>query len=59
MEKMNFEAALARLEEINRRLSEEGVGLEEGMALYEEGVLLAGKCRQILEEAKSKIDEQK
>ena len=49
-ETISYEAAVARLEEIVRRLeqSREGISLEESMKLYEEGVSLVRRCYQEL-----------
>ena len=43
MEKMNYEKAVSRLEEM--------------MKLYEEGTALAGKCAKALDKAQLKISE--
>ena len=56
-EEISYEAAVARLEEIVRRLeqSHEGIGLEESMKLYEEGVALVRRCYRELEEAEQRV----
>lgn len=45
----NVDEALDRLEEINRKLSEKGIGLNDSLELYKEGTILAAKCREHLE----------
>ena len=56
-ETISYEAAVARLEEIVRRLeqSREGISLEESMKLYEEGVSLVRRCYQELETAEQRV----
>ena len=57
MEKISYEAAVARLEEIVRTL-EQGDGtvpLETCMKLYEEGVALVRRCYAELKEAEQKV----
>ncbi len=56
-EEITYEAAVARLEEIVRRLeqSREGIGLEESMKLYEEGVALVRRCYRELEAAEQRV----
>ena len=47
-----FGAAMERLEGIVARLEgDETLGLEEALALYEQGVALAGECRRRLDRA--------
>jgi exodeoxyribonuclease VII small subunit len=55
MQDFNFEQAMERLEKITTELSREGITLEEGLALYEEGVSLARKCDKCLENTERKI----
>lgn len=45
----NIDEALKRLEEINRKLAEEGISLSESLALYKEGVELSAKCKDNLD----------
>ncbi|MBE6586242.1 MAG: exodeoxyribonuclease VII small subunit [Ruminococcaceae bacterium] len=56
-EEITYEAAVARLEEIVRKLeqSREEIGLEESMKLYEEGVSLVRRCYRELEAAEQKV----
>ena len=56
-EEIPYEAAVMRLEEIVRKLeqSREGIGLEESMKLYEEGVSLVRRCYRELEAAEQRV----
>ncbi len=51
-----FEEALARLEEIVGRLEAGDDGLEESIALFEEGTKLARLCQERLDSAQGKIE---
>ncbi|MCD6233457.1 MAG: exodeoxyribonuclease VII small subunit [Candidatus Neomarinimicrobiota bacterium] len=53
--KESFEASLAKLEAILKRLETEDVPLEEMLTLYEEGVSLSQTCRKVLEDARKKL----
>jgi len=53
--KQDFEARLARLKEIVERLETGELPLEDGLALFKEGVELAGACREQLEKAKNEV----
>ena len=44
----NVDEALVRLEEINNRLSQSNVPLNESLELYKEGTELAAKCQEHL-----------
>ena len=44
-EEFNIDEALNRLEEINDRLSEKDIALNESIELYKEGTILASKCK--------------
>ena len=57
MEKMSYEKAVLRLEEIVDKLENGNLSLEEMMKLYEEGTALATVCSKKLDEAKLKITE--
>jgi exodeoxyribonuclease VII small subunit len=48
---------MKRLEEIVRKLEEDTVPLEESIRLYEEGMKIGRKCKQILEDADKRIKE--
>lgn len=50
-----FERRLERLRQIVERLEQTDLPLEEGVALYKEGLQLAQACRQELEQARHEI----
>jgi exodeoxyribonuclease VII small subunit len=50
-----FEDQLARLEEIVARLEDEGVGLEESLDLFEQGMTLVRSCRERLEKVEQRV----
>lgn len=53
-----FGEAIAKLESIVAQLEEdEGMGLEQALALYEQGLALAGDCQQRLIAAKLRLTE--
>lgn len=52
---LRFEEAMERLESIVSRLEHGELGLEESLALYEEGVGLARRAQAQLEEVEGKI----
>ena len=52
---LNFDAALAELQETVRRLEEGGLPLEEAIALYERGVALHERCAQLLGDAELRV----
>jgi exodeoxyribonuclease VII small subunit len=52
----DFEAAIAELESIVRKLEEGDLSLEESLALYERGVQLSRFCHARLEDAERRID---
>lgn len=54
-EKMSFEAAIARLEEIVRALEGGNTPLDESLTLFEEGVSLVKLCNERLDGAEQKI----
>lgn len=56
LEKYDIETALKRLDEVADMMSREGTGLEEALALYEEGVALVRLCNKKLESAERKIN---
>jgi len=51
----NFEDKLARLEEITTLLENSGIGLENSIQLFEEGVKLSKECLSVLEKAELKV----
>ena len=54
-EKMSFEAAIARLEEIVRALENGNTPLDESLSLFEEGVSLVKLCNERLDGAEQQI----
>jgi exodeoxyribonuclease VII small subunit len=52
----DFEAAIAELETIVKKLEEGDLPLEQSLALYERGVQLSRFCHQKLEEAERRIE---
>jgi exodeoxyribonuclease VII small subunit len=53
---MNFEEALAELEQIVRRLEGGQVKLDEAILSYERGTLLKRHCERKLNEAQQRVD---
>ena len=51
-----FEGSLTALEELVRELEGGDKGLEESLALFEKGVVLAKELTKRLEEAKTKVE---
>ncbi|MEM6538084.1 MAG: exodeoxyribonuclease VII small subunit [Pseudomonadota bacterium] len=56
IQEMPFEAALAELEGIIRKLEEGGVELEKSIALYERGASLKAHCEAKLRSAEERIE---
>ncbi|MBQ6654135.1 MAG: exodeoxyribonuclease VII small subunit [Erysipelotrichaceae bacterium] len=54
---LTFEEAISRLNEITNRIQRSDTTLDEGFALFEEGVKLAGYCSEKLEEYNRKLNE--
>ncbi|MCD7770298.1 MAG: exodeoxyribonuclease VII small subunit [Oscillospiraceae bacterium] len=54
-EKMSFEQALSRLEEIVRLLEKGDAPLAESLGLFEEGAGLIKQCSQQLDQAEQKV----
>ena len=55
MKEMSFENAMQELEEITGKLEKGNLSLDESVASFEEGMKLAKKCNNILEDAEKKI----
>ncbi len=53
--KETFEDLFRRLEETVAKLEEGGLPLEQSLALYEEGMLLAKRCQEMLDGAEVRI----
>jgi exodeoxyribonuclease VII small subunit len=54
--KPDFEKALARLEEVVRRLESPQLSLDDAMKLFEEGVGLSRECQKQLEDAEGRVE---
>ena len=54
-DKLTFEQAMGRLEEIVKRLEQGDAPLEEALALFEEGTRLLGGCSAQLDSAEQKV----
>lgn len=54
-EKMSYEQALARLEQIIRAMENDKIPLEESLSLYEEGVRIVRRLSAELDDAERKI----
>jgi exodeoxyribonuclease VII small subunit len=52
----DFEAAIAELETVVRKLEEGELSLEQSLALYERGVTLSKFCHARLEDAERRIE---
>ena len=48
-EDFNVDEALDRLEEINKKLSDKDIALDESLELYKEGTILAARCKEHLD----------
>ncbi|MDQ6766387.1 MAG: exodeoxyribonuclease VII small subunit [Candidatus Eremiobacteraeota bacterium] len=55
--KPDFEAALARLEEIVEKLDDGNLPLAQSLALFKEGTALAKRCRDLLSAAELAVKE--
>lgn len=55
-EKLTYEAAMERLEEIAARLENEEIPLEEALAAFKEGVRLSRYCREKLAEIEFQVE---
>jgi exodeoxyribonuclease VII small subunit len=53
--KDDFESRLKRLQEVVEALEQGDLPLEEGVALYKEGLTLARACREQLQQARNDI----
>jgi exodeoxyribonuclease VII small subunit len=53
----DFETALAELERIVAALDSDEIGLDEAMALFEEGILHVNAANRLLEETRGKVEE--
>ncbi|MDZ7691698.1 MAG: exodeoxyribonuclease VII small subunit [Balneolaceae bacterium] len=55
-ERLSFEEALTRLEEIVSELEDESISLQDSIQLYEEGIELSNICTETLEQAELRIE---
>lgn len=55
MKKKSYEASFKRLEEIMSTLEDGQLGLEESLALFQEGIELYRQCRQQLNKAEDTL----
>jgi exodeoxyribonuclease VII small subunit len=55
VEKMNYEAAYAELEQIVGALEQNQPSLEEALASFERGEALAARCAALLDQAELKV----
>ena len=55
--KFEFETAIRELEQIVTRLDREGIGLDEAIALFEQGIERLGEARRWLETASGRVEE--
>ena len=54
-EKLNYEQALAELEELLTNLENEPSGLEKSVEMFERGKLLIQHCQKLLDSAELKV----
>jgi exodeoxyribonuclease VII small subunit len=52
---MSYEQAIAELEEINQRIEDGSIGLEESLVAYRRGVALVKRCNAILDSAEQEL----
>jgi exodeoxyribonuclease VII small subunit len=57
IEELSFEAALAEMEDLIRQLENGQLALDESLALFERGQLLAARCQQLLATAELKVQQ--
>jgi len=55
-EKLSFEQALARLEQVVRELETGDLSLDKALALFQEGVMLSRLCSGQLDQAEARIE---
>lgn len=54
---LSYEQAVEKLEEIVRRIESGQVGLEDSIKLYEEGMALGKRCKEILTQAEQRVEQ--
>lgn len=52
---LNFEAALAELEQLVEQMEQGGLSLEQSLEAFERGILLSRQCQQALKTAEQKV----
>ena len=52
---LNFEEAMAQLQEITRQLDQNDITLNDSLKLFEKGIALTRQCCQLLDEAEQKV----
>jgi len=57
IENLNYEQALAELEEIISNLENEPSGLERSVAMFERGKVLIQHCQKLLDSAEMKVQQ--
>ena len=57
VEELPFEAALAEMEDLIHQLEDGQLALDESLALFERGQLLAARCQQLLTTAELKVQQ--
>lgn len=55
MEKISFEASIARIEEIVKLLEKGDAPLDQSLTLFEEGTKLIKDCGKLLDKAEQKV----
>ena len=53
--KFEFEAAISELESIVKTIEQGGIGLEESLNLFTQGVALTKECQKTLKDAEQKV----
>ncbi|MCX7828297.1 MAG: exodeoxyribonuclease VII small subunit [Thermanaerothrix sp.] len=53
---LSFTEDMSKLEEIAARLERDDIPLEEALTVYEEGVIIARRCFEFLEDARRRIE---
>ncbi len=56
LENMSFEEALAKLEEAAEILKNGDASLDKSVEVYDKSIMYYNRCREILEQAKQKIE---
>jgi exodeoxyribonuclease VII small subunit len=54
-QEMSYEQAIAELEDINQRIEDGSIGLEDSLIAYRRGMALVKRCNSILESAEQEL----